>query len=196
MTQSQWELERVKTKRAIELVAKEADRRIAGRIYKHNDEERLIEAISASRKAFDRLAHCVEALAEERPSLALEAWHNIAALFDAGVKIGGLRSISESADALVVHYEKTHRRPRRMRDTKALGDNARIEALRHAILACVDNDRSRLSGNRDKLCPSREKIIEELPNHIDVKQLSPRWPSITTLVTQISALKAPKAPRN
>jgi hypothetical protein len=82
------------------------------------------------------------------------------------------------------------------RDGKAIGDKQRLEALRHAILACVDNDRSRLNGNRDNLCPRREQVLEELPRHIDLRQLKSNWPGLTTLVTQISALKAPKAPRN
>jgi hypothetical protein len=76
------------------------------------------------------------------------------------------------------------------RDGKATGDERRSAALDAAILACVSDDRSRLNGYRDNLCPARETVLEELPKHIDLKLVKPGWPGLTTLVEHISALKS------
>jgi hypothetical protein len=161
-----------------------AEERIArGGVHMEKDAAALRLNIDVACDAFDRLSVCVAALAEERPNLAIEAWHAAHALFEATYAIGGLSEISESADQRVVTVENKIRRPARRRAAKKENlDGPRTAALDAAILASVDGNRSKLSSYRDKMRPSRDEVIARLPQKFQTTAAS-------TMRTRIMALK-------
>jgi hypothetical protein len=180
----QWELYRDNARLSLLRRFHRAEERIArGGIHMEKDASALRRNIDVARDAFDRLSVCVAALAEERPNLAIEAWHAAHALFEATYAIGGLSEISESADQRVVTVENKIRRPARRRAKKKEKlDGPRTAALDAAILESVDGERSKLSSYRDKLRPSRDEVIARLPQKFQTTAAS-------TIRTRIMVLK-------
>ena len=205
-----WWREHERAQRTVASVSERARERIGHGVYSETDASNLVAAMASGDDAFGRLSLCIHALAEERPSLAVEAWHNVAALFDAAFTIGGLSTISNSADDRVLVYEGKVRKPKRMRDAKQatvkredgslrIGTAERKDALNKAILYCVDNDTTRLSSYADKLNPAPEAVRAALPNFIGpldraqpyqgARSSSQSWPSNSTVRTAIRGIK-------
>lgn len=138
--------------------------------------------MDAARGAFDRLSLCITALAEERPNLALEAWHAAHALFEATYAIGGLSEISESADKRVVAYETKVRKIRTMHARASAATDERNRIVDDAILACVAGNRSKLLSTREKLTPSHAEVVAKLPKEAGATR--------TKVRDRIMALKA------
>jgi hypothetical protein len=183
----QWELYRDNARLWLLRQYHLAEERIArGGVHTEKDAAALRLNMDVARSAFDRLSVCAAALAEERPNLALEAWHAAHALFEATYEIGGLSEISESADERVVTVETKFRTPERRRAAKKEKiDGPRTAALDAAILACVGGDRSKLSSYEAKMRPSHADVIARLPRAFRTGT----WPAESTMRDRIIALK-------
>jgi hypothetical protein len=183
----QWELYRDNAQLSLLRRLHRAEERIARGVHMEKNAAALRLNIDVARDAFGRLSVCVAALAEERPSLAFEAWHAAHALFEATYALGGLSEISESADNRIVEIENRFRKPARIRVAKAKVDKERMQALDAAILACVDGDRTRLSSYEDKMCPARADVVARLQT-TDESILTETWPSVSTVRRRIKKL--------
>lgn len=172
-----------------------ARERLARGVYTEADAADLQARLTAAEEAFERLTCCLNALAEERPSLAVEAWHNVDALFAAAYAIGGLSEVSDTADQLVVNEETRFRRTATMRKEKQIEAEPRQAALEKAILNCVDGDATRLSSYRDKMVPSRDAVREILPQFLPSFDPTKTWPAIETLRRAIPGIKKRALPQ-
>jgi hypothetical protein len=163
--------------------------RLARGVYTEADAADLEVRLTAAEEAIERLNRCLSALAEERPSLAIEAWHNVDALFAAAYAIGALSEISGAADRFVVEHEQNHRRPRRMRKGRTAKADDEKKLIEQAILECVGGDLSRLRAYRDRLAPSLEDVREKLAQIAPTAKVAK-----TTVYRTIGQMKRSPAP--
>jgi hypothetical protein len=191
---AQWELARDKAHKTLDRMSSRAEERLSHGVYTEGDAVLLKRCLDGARIAYERLVRCLDAFAEERPSLAVAAWHSVEALLDSSYKIGGLSEISESADIRVVTYEARVRKPKRMRGAKQEPAATRMALLDNAILACVNGDVASLSSYQDNMRPPYEEVIAKLDESLPRKDRPTTegkvWPAVSTVRRRIKAIKA------
>jgi hypothetical protein len=169
----QWELYRDNAQLSLLRRLHRAEERIARGVHMEKNAAALRLNIDVARDAFGRLSVCVAALAEERPSLAFEAWHAAHALFEATYALGGLSEISESAADAVVRHGKRELGKVRGKQQTAKADKWREPALDYARVLRKEQPSISQAAIAEKI---RAEIVDfEVPQPAQVLETVRKW---------------------
>jgi hypothetical protein len=161
------------TLQAIMQAADLAKDRIERGKFKHADARTLEANINAAKLAYTRLRHCLPQLPEDRPLVAVEAWHAVGSLAEAMYLIGGLMEISDSAADAVVRHGKRELGKVRGKQQTAKADKWREPALDYARVLRKEQPSISQAAIAEKI---RTEILDfEVPQPAQVLETVRKW---------------------